>query len=765
MREWSPHRIMMPGRIAALLLLALALWQPGPAGRDDAMIAVLVDHSTSMSPNAIDAAKERLARDLGPLNDKIELNAMRFGDPLPDDPLIDRLQEALWTMRPNTVNSIVIASDGYWSATVEPLLQRMADGGLPVYWLPAAAAQGVPRIIDIAAPTDARAGQNIAVSVAAALPDEGNFDIVLFGDRSPVARASANRRAGTILQFSLPDAGVVTLSAELISTTSGESVARLDDSALVNIISPPNLLLVSSDASPLGDSLAAGGWPLTRVSPSQFPALTSNLGRFDALVLDDVPASSLPEPSWRAVSEAVRRDALGLLVLGGPHSFALGAYRGSSLEDLLPLISEPPESEQPASVEFLVDISGSMGRGDAGILRLAREAVLETVSALRNVDRTGLVAFDVNARQLLPIASRKDHVEAIRQAWPDRAAGGTSLVPALDLGLAALENESSEQKLLMVITDGMLADEDVSNLEQRLQDSDVFFVAMVVRPGSASQRFTRIAASERATILHIDDVLQLPQLMRAELETRRPALVRGRTVPVLRSPVPFANADNDWPVFDAYLVTRPRPEATVMLGSTAGDPLLAAWTAGAGRVVTVTGGLGQWAGDWIGWENWPDFTADLAGFVAVRNAAQVRLRQSRRFVDIDTARSADMPGNALLLQPADTAIEVDAVPVAPRRYQITTPLSQPGRHSLIWESDAKMNRYSFINPLAGEPSVIGDPVAREFVAAGLLQGWTADSAAALAPQPSRKSKLMLLALIMFLLTIAAERVPLRIQKR
>ena len=241
----------------------------------------------------------------------------------------------------------------------------------------------MPRVIDIAAPTDARAGQNIAVSVKTLLPDDGDFDIVLFGDRSPVARASANRRGATLLQFSLPDAGVLTLSAELVRAASGETLARLDDGALVNIISPPNLLLVSSGASSLADSLAAGGWPLTRVSPSQFPALAGSLRRFDALLLEDVPATSLPDSSWRAVSEAVRRDALGLLVLGGPHSFALGAYRDSPLEELLPLISEPPESEQPASVEFLVDISGSMGRGDAGILRLAREAVLETAAALR----------------------------------------------------------------------------------------------------------------------------------------------------------------------------------------------------------------------------------------------------------------------------------------------------------------------------------------------------------------------------------------------
>ena len=84
----------MPGRIAALLLLAVALWLPGPADQDDAMVAVLIDHSTSMSPMATETAKQRLARELGALDDGLEVNAMRFGDSLPDEPLPDVLRRS-----------------------------------------------------------------------------------------------------------------------------------------------------------------------------------------------------------------------------------------------------------------------------------------------------------------------------------------------------------------------------------------------------------------------------------------------------------------------------------------------------------------------------------------------------------------------------------------------------------------------------------------------------------------------------------------------
>jgi hypothetical protein len=103
------------------------------------------------------------------------------------------------------------------------------------------------------------------------------------------------------------------------------------------------------------------------------------------------------------------------------------------------------------------------------------------------------------------------------------------------------------------------------------------------------------------------------------------------------------------------------------------------------------------------------------------------------------------------------------MPVAPRRYKIDAPLSQPGPHSLIWEDASNVNRYSFVNRIAEEPAANEKPLAMELLDKGLLRQWT--SADALIPRRSGKNTLLLLALVAFLLTIAIERVPLRFQKR
>ena len=71
------------------------------------------------------------------------------------------------------------------------------------------------------------------------------------------------------------------------------------------------------------------------------------------------------------------------------------------------------------------------------------------------------------------------------------------------------------------------------------------------------------------------------------------------------------------------------------------------WTAGAGRVVAVTPGLGQWTRSWTDWMHWPEVSSGLAGYVAVQSAATVKPGAEAVYVDIDSA-SGRLEGVTLL---------------------------------------------------------------------------------------------------------------------
>lgn len=75
---------------------------------------------------------------------------------------------------------------------------------------------------------------------------------------------------------------------------------------------------------------------------------------FNAVVLDGVRLS----PAEQArLADAVRALGCGLLLLGGPDRFALGGWKGTTLEELSPLRAEP---DHQVAVVFAVDVSGSM---------------------------------------------------------------------------------------------------------------------------------------------------------------------------------------------------------------------------------------------------------------------------------------------------------------------------------------------------------------------------------------------------------------------
>jgi hypothetical protein len=225
-----------------------------------------------------------------------------------------------------------------------------------------------------------------------------------------------------------------------------------------------------------------------RDNASYFSGQPELLQSSSMLVLDNVSTDDMARDSWAAIEHTVRREAMGMLVLGGPRSFSLGGYRESVLESLLPVISEPPTNEPPANVIFLIDVSGSMDQPTAigSRLDIARQAVIDTARTLRPIDRIGLMSFAIEAQNHLALTTRANHGEAVEGSWPKIASGGTNLVPAMAAAIDGFERSSTEQDILVVLTDGYVSDADLEQLENLLAGADVEIIALIVGDTSRS---------------------------------------------------------------------------------------------------------------------------------------------------------------------------------------------------------------------------------------------------------------------------------------
>ena len=786
-------RGILPAYLALFALLLLAAINPSlPWGRAPLDLVILWDDSLSMADRADEQDWARIRTAIRRLPGDNRVHLLRFaGDAVlastttpgqvpealpPPGQALDRtssdlesaLHHALRLTSPARDALLLLFSDGRETrGEARRALQAARQAGVEVLGLAPGRPARVPAlwIRDLAAPDRARLGKRIPVTVTLAGTTAGGR-LRLLVDGSPLDELTlAAETAQQRLWFSPRHPGAHLLELQVEAADGSQDRRR----TLVNVEGPLPLLYVSQGPAPLAQSLTAAGLPLLSLTPQRFPRDEAALGGMSAVVLDDIAIDTLPEAAWLALARAVRRQGLGLLVLGGPHAFGAGSYRHSLLEELLPLTSEGRQERPPAAVLFVVDKSGSMGRNPGGASRIAiaRQAVMHTARALPEGDLSGLMAFDVEASELLPLAVHPNPVAALQRAWQITPSGGTRLAPALTQAIERLAVSDATQRLLVLLSDGFVGDEDLQALRQRLADTGIDLIALAIGSEVETAALAPLTAVNHGRLEIVDRLARLPRIMREAVEERRNPVETGGTPVDVQTPLPFLPGVQRWPPLSAYMVTRARPGATVYLRAEKGDPLLAMHQAGLGRVVALPGGLGPWAADWLAWPHWPRLAGGLAAWVAGNASGSglyLTLHEGQGHVDIDIETEGDGDGIAQLVirDPLSRSTEHRLQPTAPGRYRIRVPAPQAGRYDISLRLGEQRLRHAFL--YGGTAELASRHASGEaFQAwreAGLIETWNGDALRVQNPRrtglPTRPGAL-LLAVLLYLALIARER--------
>jgi hypothetical protein len=240
-----------------------------------------------------------------------------------------------------------------------------------------------------------------------------------------------------------------------------------------------------------------------------------------------------------------------------------------------------------------------------------------------------------------------------------------------------------------------------------------------------------------------------------------------------RVPLPFAaGADAAWPPVAAFAVTRAKPDGSVHLESTQGDPLLASWQAGLGRVAVVTSGLGMWAPAWLEWSPWPVIAGGLVEWVGRGSARSIDLSvnvadhadQLRVEVETGSAAAWNTPLDARLLVRTPSGAEYDLAleSTAPGRAAAVVPAAETGLYALTVitpDGSRALRHLRATRPELGpvEPSAEIDAWQR----VGLVREWSAAELRGVieevAVSRGSSSQALLLALLLFLLGVGTER--------
>ncbi len=780
-------------QLAALVALSLSLigfsWLDA---RSRPRVLLLVDRSQSVPTAASNGAVGEVMRATAGSGD---LQLLEFaGKPAPAS---TQAGESIAHLDPSSTNieaaldaalaadarapfaSVVIISDGLENAgDAERALRTARDARLPVHWIPVGRPVPETRIAEVLAPDRATAGQRIQVNVRLA----GRLDKPLrikataraVGGETQAANGEADREGRATIEFDASRNGAVIVDVTLEDPASGQTLARLPDAAVVDVIPRAAILYAQGSSGALARSLREGGWTLNVVPAARLDALADGLDGYNAVVLDDVAITDASPRFWKSLVAAVQNRGLGLMVLGGERSFTRGGYRESALESVLPLLSEPAALDRPASVVFVVDKSGSMGQGAGGVDRfqLAQRAVLETARGLSARDSLGLVVFDVAPRVLIPLGPAPAGTVALARDWHATPNGGTRLGPALATAIDELERSDATRRMLVLVTDGFVDDAPLAELRARLDRARIETIALAVGPDADVTALERLIGPDAGVVLRVNEAAELPLVMRLGVERRRARVERGTIIVSQRQPLPFLPGTlKDWPAIVAHSVTRSQPGATVAVQTEHGDPLIAFQKSGQGRVVAVTSGLGEWAPRWLLWREWPRLAGGLTDWISgTANGGGVSLEVSDLpaglQIEADAPPNAGQPtpeGMSIVVQtPSGQDRRTSADQVAPGRLRAMLNDAGPGLYTFLVSTPLGTQRQLHLRRHQAENETWGtNPALDAWKTAGLISDWHPDFLAQRRDvdraRPQADRSLVALALALFLSGILVDR--------
>jgi uncharacterized membrane protein len=387
--------------------------------------------------------------------------------------------------------------------------------------------------------------------------------------------------------------------------------------ALIQVVGPARVLVVEAtpgSVASLGSALRSTGLITTTVTPDQMPQSSAELAAYSSVVLVNVPASSLGVDEMGLLQAVTRDLGLGLVVIGGSDSYGPGGYAGTTLETTLPVQILLPKNTQKPPVAVMLVLESSEGQQGDQVIRGAAESVVDQLTPRDSVGVTnGLGTIAVPLGQLTDKVAIKKKIESMPLGDPG------SYQPDLMAADQALVKSSASLKHIIMLGDGDPFSGTPQSLVESIHSHGITVSTVAVgADGHGAAVMQAIALWGHGRFYQSSSIQDVPQIFLKETnEALKPWIVEGTIAPRLTSVaevLPGVPLDS-FPSLTGYVATTPRAAADVVLTSPQGDPLLATWQYGLGRVVAWTSDAqGRWTAGLLQWTSANRFFGDIVRY-------------------------------------------------------------------------------------------------------------------------------------------------------
>ena len=394
---------------------------------------------------------------------------------------------------------------------------------------------------------------------------------------------------------------IVTIEAKADEVAENNSVV-----AAATVDAPKKVLLISGtneDSTGFEKLLESLNIDLKVVSAVNAPESLADMIEYKTIILDDCHISDLPKGFDDNLQSYVKDYGGGLITTGGKESYAMGGYKDTTLEKIIPVDCIPKgynEAPELAMV-MIIDCSGSMDTSEQGgrsKIDVAVDAAIEAVDAMNRDDQVGVLTFSDNYDWRQPIVHLDDK-EVVKKAINEIGIqGGTVIKPAVIEAANSLKNVDSGVKHILLLTDGEGETTDFSDAIKIINDNNITLSTIAVGGDSDTALLENLADECGGRYYFSDSSTDIPKIFTEEVYLSGDTYLKNGDFTISQnagSKLIDGIYSDGIPHISGYVATTVKTGAREVLSTDEEDPLLATWQYGLGTSISwMTNASGSW---------------------------------------------------------------------------------------------------------------------------------------------------------------------------
>ena len=434
-------------------------------------------------------------------------------------------------------------------------------------------------------------------------------------------------RGGGVHRF---DARLTPLSPAddaIVENNQATAFTFVSDQGRVLILTPPG----ARDDQGLLDALKREKIDVDMFGVDQVNVDLLKLQEYAAVVLANISADTFNAEQHKALASYVRDFGGGLVMTGGNEGFGAGGWIGTPLEEVSPVSFEIKQKKViPRGALVIIMHSCEIPKGNYW----GEQVALATVDTISSLDYMGVICYSYSVggpNWEVPLAPATDKDAVKRKIRQMQIGDMQDFESTMRMAVTALlAKKDAAQRHMIIISDGDPSAPQDSTI-QTMVDNGITCSTVGIGYGVhvTEQTLKDIAAKTNGRFYGVKNPARLPQIFVKEAKVvRRPLIDPQPFQPQLV--FNFAQTTqginpNELPPLGGLVLTEAKPDCVMPIvrrGKDGDDPVLAHWNCELGKMAVFTSGWWpQWGADWVAWDKFGKFWAQVLRWAMRQEAA------------------------------------------------------------------------------------------------------------------------------------------------